>query len=257
MGNAIRYLKDLIIKIDPAVPESTAKDSLLSAIDTFIRERITVADTLIAQTASSKIVDGDVVVTYAKSSIVLKTLMEAWDAGTRFRVVVIDSSPLFEGRRTASTLASSCPGLSVTYTLISAAAHAVKEATKVFVGAHAMMSNGMLYSRVGTAVVAMLAEAQDCPVIVCCESIKFSEGVALESITRNEIAPSEELLGGVEERAGEREETLSKWRKVSNLQMLNVMHDVTPAACINMVVTEFGSLPPSSIPAVLRNSWSI
>jgi len=53
-----------------------------------------------------------------------------------------------------------------------------------------------------------------------------------------------------------REETLKKWREVKNLQMLNVMHDITPAACIKMVVTEFGSLPPSSIPAALRSSWS-
>ncbi|KAF1815049.1 IF-2B-domain-containing protein [Eremomyces bilateralis CBS 781.70] len=256
MGNAIRYLKELIIKIDPAVPEHDAKATLLDAIDAFISERITVAGTIIAQTASTKIVSGDVVVTYAKSSIVMQTLLTAHRAGTAFRVVVVDSSPLFEGKRLASVLASH--GLSVSYSLIAGASHAVTGATKVFLGAHAIMSNGRLYSRVGTAVVAMLAYERDIPVIVCCESVKFTERVALDSIVGNELAPAEELLAAglsVEGKEGSKgvEDMLKKWRETPGLQALNVLYDVTPADYIKMVVTEFGSLPPSSVPAVLRN----
>ena len=251
MGNAIRWLKDIIIKIDPDVPESDAKESLLTAIDSFIHERITVADTLIAQTASSKIRDGDVILTFAKSSIVLKTLLEAHAKGTRFRVIVVDSKPLFEGRKLAEELADH--GLDVQYNLISAGAHAVKEASKVLVGAHAMMGNGRLYSRIGTAVVAMLAHDRDIPVIVCCESVKFTDRVALDSIVSNEVAPAEELLARGEEGEGQ----VKRWKETPNLQLLNVMYDVTPAEYIKMVVTEYGSLPPSSVPAVLRNLGTI
>ncbi|KAF2104010.1 IF-2B-domain-containing protein [Rhizodiscina lignyota] len=251
MGNAIRWLKDLIIKIDPDVPESEAKQSLIAAIDSFIRERITAADTLISQTASSKIRDGDVILTFAKSSIVLQTLLEAHANGTKFRVIVVDSKPLFEGRKLAEELVEH--GLDVQYNLISAAAHAVKEASKVFVGAHAMMGNGRLYSRVGTAIIAMLAHDRDIPVIVCCESVKFTERVALDSIVGNEVAPAEELLARGEEGEGQ----IKRWQETPNLQLLNVMYDVTPAEYIKMVVTEYGSLPPSSVPAVLRNLGTI
>lgn len=251
MGNAIRWLKDIIIKIDPDVPESEAKQSLLTAIDSFIRERITAADTLIARTAANKIREGDVVVTYAKSSIVQKTLLEAHGHGTRFRVIVIDSKPLFEGKRLAAELVEH--GLDVQYNLISAAAHAMQDASKVFLGAHAMMGNGRLYSRVGTAIVAMLANANDIPVIVCCESIKFTERVALDSIVGNEVAPAEELLA----RGQEGDTQVKRWKDAPNLQLLNVMYDVTPAEYIKMVVTEFESLPPSAVPAVLRNMGTI
>lgn len=251
MGNAIRWLKDLIIKIDPAVPESEAKASLLDAIDGFIREKITAADTLISQTASDKVKDGDVVVTYAKSSIVRKTLLEAHARGKQFKVIVVDSRPLYEGKRLVEELEAS--GIEVEYSLVSAAANAMEDATRVFLGAHAMMANGCLYSRVGTAVIAMLAHSRDIPVIVCCESVKFTERVALDSIVNNEVSPAEELLA----RGAEGEDEIKRWQAVPNLQLLNIMYDVTPAQFLKMIVTEYGILPPSSVPAVLRNLGTI
>jgi translation initiation factor eIF-2B subunit delta len=39
-----------------------------------------------------------------------------------------------------------------------------------------------------------------------------------------------------------------------NLQLLNILYDVTPAEYVNMVITEYGSLPPSSVPVVHRIS---
>lgn len=257
MGNAIRALKDTIIKIDPSVPEHEAKKLLLESIDLFIQERVTAADALISSSASQKIDDGDVVLTFAKSSLVLQTLVKAWKAGTKFRVIVVDSKPLFEGKRLAADLAA--VGISVQYCLISAASHAIKDASKVFLGAHAMMSNGMLLSRCGTAVVAMLAHERDLPVIVCCESVKFTERVALDA-NGNEVAPPEELLSeewnglGMNDKDVEKRrlEMVNTWRDTLNLYQVNPMFDLTDRTYIKMVVTEYGSLPPSSVPAVLR-----
>jgi translation initiation factor eIF-2B subunit delta len=50
-----------------------------------------------------------------------------------------------------------------------------------------MMANGNLISRVGTALVAMMAHAYHVPFIVCCETYKFTERVQLESISFNEL----------------------------------------------------------------------
>lgn len=247
MGNAIRWLKVEISDVDPDTPESKAKADLCGSIDNFIRERVTVADQVIAQSAADKIQDGDVIMTFAKSSIVQQTLAEAYRRGTRFRVIVVDSRPLFEGKHLARALANL--GLEVEYSLTHAVGHTVKHATKVFLGAHAMMSNGRLYSRVGTAVVAMMAKEADLPVIVCCESIKFTEKVALDSIVTNEVSPPDELV-----LASDSSSPLSKWRETPNLQLLNLMYDVTPAEYINMVVTEYGVVPPSSVPVVHRLS---
>lgn len=247
MGNAIRWLKVGISEVDPDTPESQAKADLCDAIDNFIRERITVADQVIATSAAEKICDGDTILTYAKSSIVQQILAEAFRQGKKFKVIVADSRPLFEGKNLARALADL--GLDVQYSLIQAISHVIKGVTKVFLGAHAMMSNGRLYSRVGTAIVAMTAKDADIPVIVCCESVKFTDRVALDSIVMNEIAPPDELV-----LQGNSSTSLNKWRDTPNLQLLNLMYDLTPADYITMIITEYGSLPPSSVPVVHRLS---
>lgn len=260
MGNAIRWLKDLIIHIDPDTPEAIAKADISSAIDTFIRERITVADTAIAATACAKIRNNSTIVTYAKSSIVEKTLLRAHAEGKKFKVMVVDSRPLFEGKNLVRRLANA--GVETTYLMAAAAPHALKDADLVLLGAHAMMANGRLYSRVGTASVAMLAHFRDIPVIALCESIKFTDRVALDSIVLNEVAPADQLIPATTSTAsstiqeGKKEEEVEKrlenWSEIPGLQLLNILYDVTPAEYVNMVVTEYGSLPPSSVPVVHR-----
>ncbi|KAJ5757594.1 uncharacterized protein N7511_006288 [Penicillium nucicola] len=293
-GNAIRALKLAIANVDPSTPESSAKATLCDFIDSFIREKITVAGQVIADSAAQKVQDGDVIVTFAGSNVVKDTLLLAHNQGKRFRVSIIDSRPLFEGKSLARALAKA--GLDVQYTLVHATTHAIKDATKVFLGAHAMTSNGGLYSRVGTALVAMSAKERasgvEIPVIVCCETVKFTDRVALDSIVVNEIAAADELVpsqppqqltglpdpganspapidnkkGGKPTPAASTPETpvassstspLANWKDTPNLQLLNIMYDVTPADYVDMVVTEMGSLPPSAVPIVHRISTNL
>lgn len=295
-GNAIRSLKLAIASIDPSTPESSAKATLCDFIDSFIREKITVADQVIAGSAAQKIQDGDVIVTFAGSSIVKQTLLTAHKQGKRFRVSIIDSRPLFEGKSLARALANE--GLDVQYSFVHGISHAIKDATKVFLGAHAMTSNGRLYSRVGTALVAMSAKERaggvEVPVIVCCETVKFTDRVALDSIVVNEIADADELVPSkppqqltglpdpaaiitppVEQKKGGKNASappapdasafsripspspLANWKDTPNLQLLNLMYDATPAEYVDMVVTEMGSLPPSAVSIVHRMSTNL
>ncbi|KAF2161383.1 hypothetical protein M409DRAFT_59095 [Zasmidium cellare ATCC 36951] len=263
MGNAIRWLKKLIVEIDPSLPDHEAKNYVCDHIDRFIQERITVADQAIATSASSQIKNGSVVVTYAKSSIVEKTILQSHANGTQFRVIVLDSRPLFEGKNLATRLMHA--GLQVEYFPFSGIARAMSDATLVLLGAHSMLSNGRLQSRIGTASIAMAAHRADVPLIVCCESVKFSGKVVLDSIVINEVAPSEELLLPPSKTAptpiktdkdDEDEEvklkSLQDWKEIPNLQILNLMYDTTPAEYIRMVICEYGSVPPSSVPVVHR-----
>ena len=50
--------------------------------------------------------------------------------------------------------------------------------SKVLLGASAMLANGNVISRVGTSMVAMMARQYNVPVLVCCETYKFSEKVS-------------------------------------------------------------------------------
>jgi translation initiation factor eIF-2B subunit delta len=62
--------------------------------------------------------------------------------------------------------------------------------TLALVGAHAIYSNGAVYSRAGTALVAMMCKQAGVPVIVCAETYKFAEGVGLDGFSKNELGKS-------------------------------------------------------------------
>ncbi|PIA39607.1 hypothetical protein AQUCO_02600215v1 [Aquilegia coerulea] len=185
MGNAIRFLKSRIRRLPITVSESEAKATLQSDIDRFINEKIITADKVIVEHAVTKISDGDVLLTYGSPAVVEMLLLYAHKLGKKFRVVIVDSRPKLEGQGLLRRLMAN--GLSCTYTHINAISYIMHEVTRVFLGAASILSNGTVYSRVGTASVAMVANAFRVPVLICCEAYKFHERVQLDSICSNEL----------------------------------------------------------------------
>ena len=185
MGNSIRFLKNRIAKLSHTLSESEAKASLQSDIDRFINEKIVLADKAIVSHAITKVRDNDVLLTYGSSSVVEMILNYAHELGRKFRVIVVDSRPKLEGQGLLRRLVAK--GINCTYTHINAISYIMHEVTRVFLGAASILSNGTVYSRVGTASVAMVAHAFGVPVLVCCEAYKFHERVQLDSICANEL----------------------------------------------------------------------
>lgn len=247
MGNAIKYLKLQITHTPPDMAEDQAKRNLIQSIDKFIQERIVLAGVAISETyARTKINDGDVILTYACSSLVLRILKDAHNAGKKFRVVVVDSRPKFEGRECLRRLVKH--GIRCSYVLISAISYVIKEVSKVFLGAHALLANGYVKSRVGSSMVAMMAQASNVPVLVCCETYKFYDRVQTDSFVSNELSDPDDLVPLTRESP----DVLSDWRDVNSLHLLNLVYDVTPPHFVSMVITEVGMIPCTSVPVVLR-----
>ncbi|XP_027046644.1 translation initiation factor eIF-2B subunit delta-like isoform X2 [Pocillopora damicornis] len=247
MGNAIKYLKLQITHTPPNMAEDEAKKNLIQSIDKFIQERIILAGVAISESyARTKINDGDVILTYACSSLVLKILKDAHNAGKKFRVVVVDSRPKFEGRECLRRLVKE--GIRCSYVLISAISYVIKEVSKVFLGAHALLANGYVKSRVGSSMVAMMAQASNVPVLVCCETYKFCDRVQTDSFVSNELSDPDDLVPLDRESP----DVLSDWRDVNSLHLLNLVYDVTPPHFVSMVITEVGKIPCTSVPVVLR-----
>ncbi|KAL6623402.1 hypothetical protein ACP70R_033281 [Stipagrostis hirtigluma subsp. patula] len=247
MGNAIRFLKNKIAKLPLALSELEAKASLQSDIDWFINGKIIIADEVIVQHAIKKIRDDDVLLTYGSPSVVEMIFDRAHKLGKKFRVVVVDSRPNLEGQRLLRRLVEK--GISCTYTHINAVSYIMREVTRVFLGASSVLSNGTVYSRVGTASVAMVAHAFAVPVLVCCEAYKFHERVQLDSICSNELGDPDAISRVP---ADENWSNLKNWADKDNLQLLNLKYDVTPSDYISMLITEYGMLPPTSVPVILR-----
>lgn len=55
------------------------------------------------------------------------------------------------------------------------------------VGAHSLLANGYVMARIGTALVALVAKSYNVPVLVCCETYKFSEKVQTDAFVFNEL----------------------------------------------------------------------
>jgi translation initiation factor eIF-2B subunit delta len=245
MGNAIKFMRNTVAKVPPEMAEAAAKAHICDEIDAFISERMVIAGDSIADHGNRKISDGDVLLTFGSSSLVRQVLTRARRTGKDFRVVVVDSRPVREGRSMAAAL--SAEGIPVTYILLGAVSYIMREVTKVFLGSSALMANGAVLSRVGTAVVAMMARSYGIPVMFCCETYKFCERVQLDSVVYNELGHPEELLaegGTAQERAD--------WAAIPALKLLNLRYDLTPIKYVDLVITEIGIIPPTSVPVLLR-----
>jgi translation initiation factor eIF-2B subunit delta len=133
-------------------------------------------------------------------------------------------------------------GINCEYALISSIYVALKNVTKVFMGAHAILSNGSSYSRIGSAAVAMAATDKQIPVIICCETYKFVNRTQVDSLVMNEKGDPNDLMHPNKQ--------LIDWKHQPNLNVLNLLYDVTPSKYISLLMTEIGIVPCTSAPVV-------
>lgn len=166
-----------------------------------------------------------------------------------FRVIVVDARPRHEGQEMLKRLIAQ--GINCTCVLINAVGFIMPEVSKVLLGAHALLANGYVMSRVGTAQIALIANSFNVPVLVCCETHKFSERVQTDAFVYNEIGDPDDLVvkEGIN---GTAKDPLANWENVPHLTPLNLCYDVTPPELVTAVVTEVAILPCTSVPVILR-----
>lgn len=245
MQNAITFLKGQISEIQDTEVAEKVKEKLIESINKFIFEELCLARKQITDEAQKKILHGDVILTYSCSSLVKSVLKTAHESGTNFRVVIADSRPRLEGREMCDYLSGL--GINCTYILINAVSYIMKEVTKVMLGAHSLLANGYVMSRIGSSQIALVAKAKNVPVLVCCETYKFSERVLTDSFVSNELGATAELLTSLPP-----DVKVDDLKDLPSLTLLNLMYDVTPPQFVDMVITEKGILPCTSVPVVLR-----
>uniref|UniRef100_H9GML4 Translation initiation factor eIF2B subunit delta n=1 Tax=Anolis carolinensis TaxID=28377 RepID=H9GML4_ANOCA len=245
MGNAIKFLKKEISALSGSQREEEQKALLLEALEKFEREKIVLAAQAICKSAFEKIHDGDVILVYGCSSLVSRTLSYARAEGRAFRVVVVDSRPRLEGRETLRRLVRQ--GVRCSYVLINAISYVLPEVSKVLLGAHALLANGSVMSRMGTSQIALLSKAHNVPVLVCCETYKFCDRVQTDSFVSNELDDPDDLIETPRGRG-----PLCGWKESPALHLLNLVYDVTPLELVDLVITDLGVIPCTSVPVVLR-----
>ncbi|KAL7736531.1 hypothetical protein ACLKA6_015181 [Drosophila palustris] len=240
--NAYKQFKNQLTQLPGDKPETELKELLGHFIDTYIENQIGKAAQAISSSMQEKITDGDVLLTFACSSLIQFICEEAKRRKVDFRVIVVDSRPFCEGQEMLRRLHAH--GIPCTYVLINAVGYVMPEATKVMLGAHALLANGYVMARAGTAQVALVANSHNVPVLVCCETHKFSERFQTDAIVYNELCDPNQLVMNAKC-------CLNNWQK-SRLTPLNLSYDITPPELVSAVVTEVAILPCTSVPVILR-----
>eukprot|EP00980_Cylindrotheca_fusiformis_P001257 scaffold332_cov117-Cylindrotheca_fusiformis.AAC.17 len=248
MGNAFTFCKMAVASLDRELPWEEARSILQDTIERYMQERIDFANHVITDHAMQKIANGDVILTFGNSHAVSVLLVTAKEKGLDFYVWVVDARPLWEGKDLLAKLQKA--DIRCGYIQLNALTFVMKQVTKVFLGASALMSNGAIYGRAGTACVALLAKDNHIPVLVCCETYKISNKVQLESITQNELGNPDVLMEASGD--GNSNNSLADWKENKNLKLLNLMYDVTPPDFVSGIITEAGIIPSTSVAVLLR-----
>lgn len=250
MGNAFTFLKAAVASLDRDVSLEDAKCELKDTIERYLQERLEYADRAIAQHALTKIHDGDILLTFGHTEAIDVLLRSAQKERIDFYVWVVDARPLTEGKRLLQSLRE--VGIPCGYIQLNALTYVMQQVTKVFLGASALLVNGSIYGRIGTACVALLAKSHHVPVLVCCETYKISNKVQLESITQNELGNPHHLLLENDKASGNSGDGKMKDSKPKNLKAANLLYDVTPDKFVSGIITELGIIPPTSVAVLLR-----
>ena len=177
-----------------------------------------------ATNAAALIHQGATVLTHSRSSTILRTLIDAHNAGTKFSVIVTESRPLQEGRTLAEAL--TMQGLGVTLIADAAVASVLDTVTCVLVGAD-RVTPLMLENKIGTHLIALAAAEQRVPVYAVADSSKFINPPDPRALTEARRPPDE------------------LWpNSPDGVLVLNRYFEETPLHHFTGIITEDGVLAP-------------
>lgn len=250
METAIQYLKMHVLKFPLNITSDKISEEMCEIISTFIKEKIELPASLISTTGANIIKNSDVILIYDYSLTVIKTLLEAKSSGKNFRVIVTDSRTRLDGKKSLKALVKA--KIHCTYILISNVSYHMPEVTRVVLGAEGVYNNCYLLNKVGTAMICCIANAFKKPVLVCVETYKLSEKVQLDSFCFNVLSPGSVFTNTSMYEGDTRIQSCLSNFMSSKLLKLNLKYDVTPPKYIDMLITEVGAIPVSSVPVVLR-----
>ena len=233
-------LKNLLLEGEDL---EAVKSRMLSRVDKVITWARRSTDEA-ARIASKRILDGEVILTTSFSRSVIKTLEYAVDEGKKVEVIVTESRPRDDGRRTAAILSEK--DIPVTLIVDSAVRYMMKDVNRVIVGAEAIAANGALINKVGTSIVALVAHEARVRVFVVAGTYKinletvFGELVELPEAEPSTIIPPE------------------KTAEIGPIKVKAPLYDVTPPEYVDAIVTERGIFAPQAVPLIIREiygSW--
>lgn len=221
-----------------------ARNDLIRRADLFI-ESSKEATERIGIIGSSRIRDGDTIMTHCNSQAAISVIAHAYRSGKNIHVIATESRPRRQGILTIGQLNEL--GISTSLIVDSAVRYFMKDVDIVVVGADAVTANGSVINKIGTSQLAMAANESRTNVIVAAETYKFSprtlmgEMVEIEERDVSEVIDSEKLSA------------------MLHVIVRNPAFDITPSDYIDVICTEVGAIPPEMSYIIIRDilGWDI
>jgi ribose 1,5-bisphosphate isomerase len=241
LPNAVHYV---MRGLSEAEDVEGAAQKLAERADAFIRDSLQALDR-IGEFGAHHIADGDVILTHCNSEAALACITAAHRKGKEITVFATEVRPGNQGLITIKTLNQA--GITTQYIVDSAAHFFMNEVDMVIVGADAVMVNGAVVNKIGTAPIALAAHESRTSFVVAAETYKFAPRTLLGELVQIEERNPDEVL------AGELRSSLP------HVTVRNPVFDITPPSHIDLIVTEKGAFPPTLAYLIIRDylGWSI
>ena len=191
----------------------------------------------IAEIGARRIKDDSVIFTHCHSSTVTCLLKRAKQEGKSFEVVCTETRPIFQGRVTAKEMLEL--GVKTTLIVDSATRFFMNQVDFVIVGADAITSQGNVINKIGTSMIALVAQEARTPFYVVSELLKF------DPVT----------MYGDYEKIEERSPSEIWENPPKNLIIRNPAFDVTRRDFIHGIICEEGIISPHSITEVMHRKY--
>jgi len=183
----------------------------------------------IAEIGARRIKDNSVIFTHCHSSTVTHLLEKAKTQGKTFEVIVTETRPVFQGRITAQEMLKL--GVKTTLIVDSAARYFMNQVDLAIVGADAVTSEGNVINKIGTSMIALLAQEARTPFYAVTELLKFDPATTLGDFEKIEERKPSEI-----------------WKEPpKKLIIRNPAFDVTRRDFIHGIICEEGIISPHSI----------
>ncbi|HDD72717.1 MAG TPA: S-methyl-5-thioribose-1-phosphate isomerase [Candidatus Aenigmarchaeota archaeon] len=234
LRNALKYV---MIRIKLHEDFKTIKEYTEQVCRNYLRELRDMVK-VIAEIGSGLIENGDVILTHCHSENVTAILLASKKQGKRFRVIVTETRPMYQGLITARALSKA--GIKVTLCVDSAIGYVMKGVKKVLVGCDAILVDGSIVNKIGTFPIAVLARDFGVPFYVAGGTYKFA---------------TETVLGRQEPIENRDPKEVADPRSLPGVEIINPSFDVTPAEFIKILITEKGVTRPEWIMELSRGMF--
>ncbi|CBY15104.1 unnamed protein product [Oikopleura dioica] len=230
----------LVDVIKEAARSRQARDKNLAEFKEFLHEelqlfwkmRVEEAEATIANETFNLITDNSTVLTFGDGMNMVRIFEKAKRLGRKFEVIVVDTEPGFSGKRILRCLTE--VGIQAKYSTVAGLSYMMKQTDVVIIGARSLLANGSVVGAKGCGTVACVANEDQVPVLVCCETYKFEDRCAINALDiKNEI----------------REFPINE-----HITFQNIVQDVIPASLVTAAITEVGIIASTSAATVISEN---